>query len=310
MAKKSRKVGQVRLSNGKIVSNVRTVNGLMQQKAMPVAAVKFEGWFAQPVPENEHPLLRDESLAETLARHNKEAKREQEEMMKRLWSKKKRKDKNKKPEDPQPQTIKPSKFAECLVENESKIVQPEFPVKTVTVGSSSDNNNACRGCMKVRTLQESLSRCSSKQQQENSASLQGSSHAKTLSTCSSSASSVHFGTVEIRSYSHCLGDNPACSSGPPIALDWKYRELGIFGLDEFDDGREPEPPFQISNFDRVELLRNLGYTRQQLREAEKQRKKDQGMREETIYRLKFMDRDEQTERVRRRLKGALRIKGH
>lgn len=319
VAQKARKVEEVRLSNGKVVSNVRSVNGLMQQKAMPVSSVKFEGWFAQPVQEDEHPLLHDETLAETLARHNKQAEKEQKELealerggKKRSKSTGSQKKSSKfgdsivssESSSVPPRKKSGKKFAGCLVEeeDESSMVEPNFnpPMKIVSVGSS-----AGRGCMKVRTQQESLQ--SSPKLEK--ASDHGSSVGKTESTCSSS-SSVHFGTVEIRSYSYCLGDNPACSSGPPISLDWKYREVGAFPVDEYNDCREPDPPFQITNYDRVELLRSLGYTREELREAEKQRKKDQAMREETIYRLKFMERDEKKESVKRKLKTALRLKAH
>merc|ERR1712238_242161 len=36
------------------------------------------------------------------------------------------------------------------------------------------------------------------------------------------ASTVSFKAVEIREYDRAIGDNPSCSSGPPIALDWNY----------------------------------------------------------------------------------------
>lgn len=33
---------------------------------------------------------------------------------------------------------------------------------------------------------------------------------------------VTFGTVQVREYLMCLGDNPACDSGPPLSLSWDY----------------------------------------------------------------------------------------
>jgi len=292
VAQKSRKA-QVQLSNGKVLTNVKSVNGLMQQKAMPVAAVKFEGWLAQPVKEH-HPMLDDETLAQTLARQKKKAEK--------LPTGKKSAKKHAEAHAPK----KPTKFAESIASSEElsgkfSIVEPEFnpPVATVTVGVSS---TAARGCMRVRTLQESLSTNIKRQELQK----QGSSMGKTESTCSSS-SSVHFGTVEVRQYLCCLGDNPACSSGPPISIDWKYREVGAFPVDDYDDYREPEPPHQVSYYDRVELLRTLGYSRAEIVKAEKQRKKDQALREETIYRLRFMNRDEKTETMKKMFKTVLQI---
>ena len=307
VVRKSRKVAQVRLSNGKVLSNVRTVNGLMQRKAMPVAAVKFEGWLATPVKqEDHHPLLNDETLAETLARHNKQ---HQAKLLETTTKRKKHQT------PPKPATVenkkKSSKFAESIVSNEdiilndSSIVEPDFhpPVTTVTVASQSSVRG---GCMRVRTLEESLSTSLIKRQKSME---QGSSLGKTESTCSSS-SSVHFGTVEIRQYVRCLGDNPACSNGPPITIDWKYEEAYAFPVDAYDDDREREPPSQISYYDRVEILRLLGYSREEMMKAERQRKKDQALREETVYRLKFMEREEKTETVKRKIKSVLHLTSH
>jgi hypothetical protein len=36
---------------------------------------------------------------------------------------------------------------------------------------------------------------------------------------------VRFQTVQIREYGITLGDNPSCSSGPPVQLDWSYNEI-------------------------------------------------------------------------------------
>ena len=37
--------------------------------------------------------------------------------------------------------------------------------------------------------------------------------------------SVSFSVVEIRRYPITLGDNPSCSNGPPVQIDWAYTEL-------------------------------------------------------------------------------------
>ena len=310
VAAKSRKVGEVRLSNGKVLSSVKNFNGLMQQKAMPISAVKFEGWLATPTKEDEdHPLLRDETLAETLARVHKQS----EAKLKKLNEKE---DKKLKKPKPTQKTIHRDELPASSSEawSESSIVEPNFkpPMATVTVGTSTNS----RGCMRVRTLEESLDSRLRHREARQKANVEGSSPVQsegktgTVST-SSTSSSIQFGTVEIRHYLRCLGDNPACSNGPPVSLDWKYRTEGVFPLDEFDDCRIDERRegfgYRISYYDRVEMLRTLGYSRQELMKAEKQRKKDQALREETIYGLKFMERDEKREMVKRQVKRALCI---
>jgi hypothetical protein len=48
---------------------------------------------------------------------------------------------------------------------------------------------------------------------------------------------VAFGVIEIREYSRCLGDHPVASKGPPMAIDWRYREAGSFGLDDYESSK-------------------------------------------------------------------------
>jgi hypothetical protein len=53
-----------------------------------------------------------------------------------------------------------------------------------------------------------------------------SSLASSLSSTSSKSSAglVRFQMVEIREYNIIVGDNPSCSSGPPISLGWEYDQ--------------------------------------------------------------------------------------
>ena len=55
----------------------------------------------------------------------------------------------------------------------------------------------------------------------------------------SRSSSVRFSDVSIRSYSQTLGDNPSCSYGPPVQLDWDYEENLALAIDEYEDNRPP-----------------------------------------------------------------------
>lgn len=51
--------------------------------------------------------------------------------------------------------------------------------------------------------------------------------------------SVKFDAIHFRNYSQTLGDNPSCSYGPPISLDWSYEEGGEVELDEYERERPP-----------------------------------------------------------------------
>ena len=43
-----------------------------------------------------------------------------------------------------------------------------------------------------------------------------------------------FGTVSVREYERCIGDNPAVSSGPPIGLGWYYLRPQPVELDYYE----------------------------------------------------------------------------
>jgi len=50
---------------------------------------------------------------------------------------------------------------------------------------------------------------------------------------------VIFDAIRIREYERSLGDNPSCSTGPPISLGWKYQECTTVSLDKFESFRPP-----------------------------------------------------------------------
>lgn len=45
---------------------------------------------------------------------------------------------------------------------------------------------------------------------------------------------VSFGVVSVRSHSITLGDNPSCSRGPPISLDWEIDQSETMDFEEYD----------------------------------------------------------------------------
>jgi len=47
-------------------------------------------------------------------------------------------------------------------------------------------------------------------------------------------SRVMFSIVEIREYSRIMGDNPSCSGGAPISLDWDHNHSFSLDLDEYE----------------------------------------------------------------------------
>jgi len=82
--------------------------------------------------------------------------------------------------------------------------------------------------------------------------------------------SVRFSSVDIRDYSICLGDNPSVSRGVPISLDWEYEpehshEINSYEHDRLDDRKDPDD-LKLPSLQRVQLLKNLGYSRGEIKE--------------------------------------------
>jgi hypothetical protein len=46
---------------------------------------------------------------------------------------------------------------------------------------------------------------------------------------------VSFSNVSVREYSRVVGDNPCVSSGPPLAIGWKYNKRGKTDIDSFEE---------------------------------------------------------------------------
>ena len=75
---------------------------------------------------------------------------------------------------------------------------------------------------------------------------------------------VQFSTVEVRYYNRVLGDNPACSMGPPIAIGWEYQKELAMSIDQYEVERCPSKSscrFALTPSSRRNILHiNWGYT--------------------------------------------------
>jgi hypothetical protein len=88
---------------------------------------------------------------------------------------------------------------------------------------------------------------------------------------------VCFGTVEVRKFPITIGDTPSCSSGLPHTIEWDYLkdETEKHGIDEYErdhpvDGRKHGDDLVMNGITRAKMLKNLGYTKQELLEGMKQ----------------------------------------
>ena len=113
----------------------------------------------------------------------------------------------------------------------------------------------------------------------------------TTGTSSSSPSSsspvsmkraVSFDKIQVRGYGIALGDNPSCSRGPALTLNWDYDDELKVSVDEYEkircNTRRSKYEMLVPSVIRETTLRSQVYSRSDLKEAEKQSMKIQRSR--------------------------------
>jgi len=101
--------------------------------------------------------------------------------------------------------------------------------------------------------------------------------------------SVSFANVQVREYDLCLGDNPSVSTGAPVSLDWSYKHESSCSLDEYEFEMNTFSSSSSSSFlrdrspsERFHLLRQLGYSRDEIALASFTAKRIRDERERTV----------------------------
>lgn len=111
------------------------------------------------------------------------------------------------------------------------------------------------------------------------------------STSKSIQRNVSFSNLEIRVYKMTLGDNPACSEGPPMTLDWEYQnESAVFDVDGYESTRGPRRQKRemcmSPNLRWWRLMRENGFSSTQIQKAVADAQKAQKMRQKTRKQIK------------------------
>lgn len=98
--------------------------------------------------------------------------------------------------------------------------------------------------------------------------------------------SVRFKTVDIREYELVPGQNPYCTSGPPLELGWAHTDAAIYEFDAYEnfrDGRRRLPAqMKMPPDARRSLLLRHGSTQKMIREATKAAAKGRNEKKETM----------------------------
>ena len=122
---------------------------------------------------------------------------------------------------------------------------------------------------------------------------------------------VSFSSVHIHEHPIVLGDNPSCSSGPPVSLGWEAETSLKCSIDEYEAARRPERRRSIDEMRippkvRTEWLLADSVAPRQIHEAVQDLNEHKHRRRVSLGKSPLQDKaDEVGESVRRRLHRAV-----
>lgn len=169
---------------------------------------------------------------------------------------------------------------------------------TILVNTPDDNSyqtvrRPLRSSMSSRTLHESLHR------------------GKPASKKTRSQSVVAFDKVNIREYERILGDNPSCSSGPPLSIGWRFSPSPMqISVEDYENGKGDIPryksQFLVPKDIREKMLReHAGVSRREIVNTVRGIQKLKSQRRKTAANLSMQNTEEKVENVRRSLTKAM-----
>lgn len=97
---------------------------------------------------------------------------------------------------------------------------------------------------------------------------------------------ISFGTIQIREHAQTIGDNPSCTYGTPVQLDWEHQDLVELEVDEYELYRpttRTKEQFHLNSFQRTNLLKLNGYSNNEIKDSKKKVSKVRSQRERTKF---------------------------
>lgn len=116
---------------------------------------------------------------------------------------------------------------------------------------------------------------------------------------------VSFSDIFVRTYPIVPGDNPACTDGLPLAIDWEYLNEYNFTVDYYERKlekwssspsspvneakypRKTEDELRISAMDRLQLLQTAGFPLEQLKKDTRIVNRDRNNRDRTLKSMRL-----------------------
>lgn len=117
---------------------------------------------------------------------------------------------------------------------------------------------------------------------------------------------MQFGEVHIRAYEQVAGDNPSCTSGPPLALGWRFIKVKPISVTEFEKARagfrRNKSQFLLLSKERREaILRQAGVAEGDIAEAVRSANKVRNLRRQTINNLAVDEAFENASKLLKRI---------
>ena len=123
---------------------------------------------------------------------------------------------------------------------------------------------------------------------------------------------VRFNAIQIRSYERIVGDNPSCTSGPPLSIGWQYGKTNIIDVNSYEMARpyrKNSTGLILSREEREALLLNWGASFHDIVESVRGNIKVKNQRRQTVTNLGKVERIEEAfESATRKLKRALMLR--
>jgi hypothetical protein len=98
---------------------------------------------------------------------------------------------------------------------------------------------------------------------------------------------ISFGTIQIREHKQTIGDNPSCSYGTPVQLDWDHQDMEELEVDEYEtfrvDKTRTKQDFHLNHFQRMNLLKLNGFSMSEIKNSKRQVSKSRKQRENTKF---------------------------
>lgn len=99
---------------------------------------------------------------------------------------------------------------------------------------------------------------------------------------------ISFGSIHIREHAQTIGDNPSCTHGTPVQLDWEHEDMEALNLEDYEAYRSTprnKNEMYLNHFQRITILKRNGYSTNEIKESKKEIQKFRKQREWTKFKV-------------------------